>query len=178
MTSTGENYIKLPFSTPRLLDSCFVLFLISKRFPFSQLGSPHPTPISVNFHFLFSISSFQAMRWKKPILLRSFNSRRQPTLGKSERTDSRSQGCRLGRSYQSSVSLLSWEERAFRQFLLLVRFLTVNPTTGDEGGRYRPFPGCLGAGERPLIGVSHRFEIARPQARVSNCNHHQTLLKC
>lgn len=119
------------------------------------------------------------MRWKKHIFSRSFNSRRQPTLGKLERTDSRSQGLRLGRSYQSSVSLLSWEERAFRQFLLPVRFLTVNPTTGDAGGRNRPFPGRLGAGDRPPTGVSHRFETSKATGqRVSNCNSHRTLLRC
>lgn len=48
-----------------------------------------------------------------------------------------------------------------------MRFLTVNPTTGDEGGRNRPFPGRLGAGDRPPTRVSHRFGTSKPQARDS-----------
>lgn len=41
---------------------------------------------------------------------------------------------RLLGSYEGSATLLFWEERDFRQFLLLVRLLTVNYTAGDEGG--------------------------------------------
>ena len=83
----------------------------------------------------------------------------------------------------SASSLLFWEERGFRCFLLLISLLTANSTVGDEGGENGHLPVLLDSEDEPPAGAIHRFEISKITGQsVSNSNvsvnHQGILLRC